>query len=121
MKGDIMERICGPARDRKLRLSIQNSEKYSPKQRLKITSLNSSSSLSLLVSLFLVFCLIALNIYKLDIFVNKTTDLSQLVADEQELYLIRECRRTGWMERYYMNLNSSELHLLCTIEMSHSA
>lgn len=65
--------------------------------------------------------LIAVNIYKLDIFVNETTDSSQFVADERELYLIRECRRKGWMERYYMNLNSSELHLLCTIEMSHCA
>lgn len=42
------------------------------------------------------------------IFINRT-DLNQSS-------LIGECGRTGWMERYYMNLNSSELHLLCTIE-----
>lgn len=55
-------------------------------------------------------------------FCKLRTDLSQSALDEQELYLSRECGRKGWMERYYMNLNSSVLHLSCTIEMmTHSS
>lgn len=65
-----------------------------------------------------------INIYRLEsiFLVNRRSDSSQSVADERELSLGEERGRKEWMWRYRMTVNSSELHLLCIIEMmSHSA
>lgn len=114
-------RLREAATGRKWGLLLQKVVIYSQKH-LRITCLNASLS-----SPFNVFLFSPLLSYKFmgtwkHIFVNRRTDLSHWVADEQKMDLIAECGWNGWIEWYYRNLNSSKLHLLHTIElMSHLA